>query len=197
MSMQNISKSLIVVISLVAVIGLLFMYGVSKYNGMVSGNEGVKASLSDLESSYQRRLDVANQLTPVYGSILKQEGKEDVFVRLAEARTGLNGGGNVDERVAALAVADRALSGFKLTVEAYPSLQSGAVAQDLMSQLEGSENRVKVSRENYNKAVKDFNVSVSTFPNKLFANAFNFTTYKFFEGQEEAKDAPNINDMLN
>ena len=86
-----------------------------------------------------------------------------------------------------------ALSRLMLTFENYPTLQATQAYRDLMTQLEGTENRIAVSRRDYNNIVRMYNVRVKRFPAVVLAGVFGFTQEDFFAAEEGAKDAPDVN----
>ncbi|MDB5574386.1 MAG: LemA, partial [Tardiphaga sp.] len=87
-----------------------------------------------------------------------------------------------------------ALSRLLVTTEAYPELKSDALFKDLMSQLEGTENRITVARNRYIKSVQDYNVGVRTFPNNLTAMVFGYKEKPNFSvaNENEISTAPKV-----
>jgi hypothetical protein len=85
-----------------------------------------------------------------------------------------------------------ALSRLMVVVEKYPDLQSQANYQNLMVQLEGTENRINVSRNDYNAAVRDYNVKIQRFPSNIFAGMFGFEKFSPFEAAQGAENAPKV-----
>jgi hypothetical protein len=79
-----------------------------------------------------------------------------------------------------------------VVVEKYPDLKSQANYQNLMVQLEGTENRINVSRNDYNAAVRDYNVKIQRFPSNIFAGMFGFTKFSPFEAAQGAENAPKV-----
>ena len=78
--------------------------------------------------------------------------------------------------------------------EQYPQLKATENFRDLQVQLEGTENRIKVSRDGYNNAVKDYNIKVSNFPGVIFASMFHFKERGPFQADADAQKAPKIGD---
>jgi LemA protein len=77
-------------------------------------------------------------------------------------------------------------------VENYPTLQSIAAYKDLMTQLEGTENRISVERMNFNNTAKEFNIAVRRFPTNIIANILGFAQTSLFEAQDGADKAPEV-----
>ena len=86
-----------------------------------------------------------------------------------------------------------AMSRFLSVAEAYPNLKANAAFSELRTQLEGTENRIKVARNDFNKAVQEYNVNVKTFPNNLFAGVFGFHEKGFFQADAGSQNAPKVN----
>jgi LemA protein len=86
----------------------------------------------------------------------------------------------------------QALGRLMVVSEQYPTLKANENFRDLQNQLEGTENRIKVSRDTYNKAVKEYNVKVSNFPNNILAGMFHFKEMEMFKADEGAKNAPKV-----
>jgi len=100
--------------------------------------------------------------------------------------------GSRGEQVSAANGMEGALSRLMLTFENYPTLQATQAYRDLMTQLEGTENRIAVSRRDYNEIVRIYNVAVKRFPALVLAKVFGFGAEEFFEAEEGAEDAPDV-----
>jgi LemA protein len=85
-----------------------------------------------------------------------------------------------------------ALSRLLVTVEKYPDLKANQNFRDLQAQLEGTENRIKVARNDFNDAVQAYNTTVKTFPNILYAKLFGFSEKGYFEAEAGAEKAPTV-----
>ena len=181
-------STLFVVIGVLAVIGL---WSVSSYNSFVSLNEGVNNQWAQVESQYQRRFDLIPNLVASVQGVMKQETA--IFTAIANARQGYAGARTTNEKAQAAGQMESALGRLLVITENYPQLKSSDNVQSLMSQLEGTENRVSVERMRYNDMVKDFNVKVKSFPGNLFAKMFGFTEKKPFEADKAAATAPKVN----
>jgi LemA protein len=76
--------------------------------------------------------------------------------------------------------------------EQYPDLKTTKAFQDFQTQIEGTENRINVARQDYNKAVEDFNLRVKRFPGNIMAGLFNFTEKAYYEADKGSEKAPDI-----
>ena len=161
------------------------------YNRLVASDQGVSGQWGQVEAAYQRRFDlIPNVVAAVKGS-LKQE--QAVFGAIAEARTQYGSAKSVDEKVAAANQVESALSRLLVIVENYPILKSSEVVQNLITELEGTENRISVERRRYNDVVGEYNIMVKRFPGNLLAGVFGFHEKPFFAAQVGAAEAPKVN----
>lgn len=176
-----------IIIGIVVIIGL---YLSSSYNSLVKQNEGVTAQWAQVESQYQRRLDLIPNLVASVQGAMKQETA--VFTAIAEARTRYAGAGTPDAKAAAATQFESAFSRLLVVMENYPQLKSIDTVQSLMAEVSGTENRVAVERMRYNEMVRDYNVSVKTFPTSLLAGMFGFAPHTLFEAQVGAENAPKV-----
>ena len=181
-----------ILIGLVIVAFATGMWLLSSYNSMVSGNEGITNAWAQVETQYQRRFDLIPNLVNATKGVLKQEQK--VFGDIANARTRYAGSAaGSNERVQATSQYEGALARLLVVMENYPVLKSYDTVTALTDELAGTENRVLVSRDRYNSAVKDWNISIKSFPRNLLAGLFGFSTKEFFNADEGAKTAPTVN----
>jgi len=176
------------IVIVVAIAMLIGMYALGTYNNLVIGQETISTSWAQVETQYQRRFDLIPGLVSSTKSILKQE--QAVFGAIAEARTHYaNPSASTDEKVAATNQMESALSRLLVVIENYPQLKSDQTVRGLMDELAGTENRIQISRERYNEAVKTWNVQVKTFPRSIIANVFGFSAKTFFDSEENANKA--------
>jgi LemA protein len=178
---------LFVVLGILVVIGF---WSVSSYNTLVAVREGVDTQWSQVETQYQRRFDLIPNLVSSVSAYMQQE--KDVFKAIADARQGYAGARTPDDKVEATGRMESALGRLLVVMEAYPVLKSNETVMSLMSQLEGTENRVSVERMRYNDMVKDYNVRVKSFPGNLFAKVFGFDVKKQFQSEQGAEKAPKV-----
>ena len=179
----------------VVVIAILVLWwGFSKYNTFVLGNEGVSNQWAQVENQLQRRFDLVPNLVATVKGVTEQE--QAVFGQIADARTKYAGASSLNDKAQAASQFESALGRLLVITENYPTLQSSQSFKDLMVQLEGTENRISVERMKYNEFVKNFNLSVKTFPSSLFAKLFGFDEKVYFEVAEEAKENPKV-DFVN
>ena len=187
LSQRGVGRTALIIGAAIVVIGL---YAGSVYNGLVRSNEGVDAQWAQVESQYQRRFDLIPNLVASVQGIMKQE--QTVFDDLAAARANYAGAQSADQKAAAAGQVERAFGRLLAVMENYPQLKSADTVQSLMAELSGTENRISVERMRYNEIVRDYNVSVKTFPRSRLAGMFGFHARTMFEAAQGAEQAPQV-----
>jgi LemA protein len=189
----------IVLLSVLGLLVLLVGYGCNGYNGLVQKDQNVKGKWANVESDYQRRSDlIPNLVNTVKGAAnFEQETITQVIEARAKAtQTTVNAADLSPEKIASFQKAQGELSGaigrLLVSVERYPELKATEAFRDLQAQIEGTENRIKVSRNDFNAAVQEYNTSAKKFPLVLFANMFGFTEKGFFTADAGAEKAPTV-----
>src|SRR5436309_3267487 len=172
------------------------------YNAIQSNDEQVKSNWSEVVNQYQRRADLVPNLVNSVKGFAQQEKDVLLGVTNARAKVGsiqatpevLNDPAAFQKFQAAQGELSSALSRLLVVTENYPQLKSDALFRDLMSQLEGTENRITVARNRYIKAVQDYNVTVRSFPNNLTAMMFGYKEKPNFsvENEKEISTAPKV-----
>ena len=174
---------------ILAVVIVVVLFVVGKYNTIVSYDETVKTARSQVENIYQRRLDlIPNLVNTVQGAAAQET---EVFTTVVEARakaTSLNVDINDPQSLAAFQKVQgdvsSSLARLLAVVENYPDLKSIQAFRDLMTQLEGTENRISVERKNFNETVNTLNIYIRRFPANIVAAMFNFEKAQQFEANE-------------
>ena len=174
----------------IAIVVVVLLYGVSAYNGLVRQNEGINGQWAQVETQYQRRLDLIPNLVESVKGAMQQE--QSIFTALAEARTRYAGASGVDAKAKAAGEVETAFGRLLAVMENYPQLKSVDTVQTLMAQLEGTENRVSVERSRFNDAVRSFNASVKTFPSNVIARLGGFSERTYFEAVSGAENTPAV-----
>lgn len=187
-TLSRTAKTWIILGILILVLGSWF---IGKYNTLVGLDEQVKTSQADIESDLQRRFDLVPNLVESVKGTLTQE--QEVFGKIAEARTryGSAASGSGEKLIAANEL-QSALSRLLVIIENYPTLKSAETVLALMSQLEGTENRISVSRKRFNESVNALNVAIRGFPGNIVAAIFGFENRERFEAAPEAATAPKV-----
>lgn len=193
------TKNLTLIVILAAIL-ILGGCGCSGYNGLVKQDEIVKNSWNNVQSDYQRRAD----LIPNLVNTVKGEAKfeQTTLTNVIEARSKatsirVDPADLTPEKVQQFQQAQGQLSqalGRLLAVsEAYPNLRANDAFRNLQTQLEGTENRIKVARNDYNTAVASYNVQVRSFPTNIFAGIMGFKQKVGFAAEAGSDKAPTVN----
>jgi len=162
----------------------------SSYNQLVSLSESIDNRWAQVETQYQRRLDLIPNLVESVKGIMAQEQR--IFSELAEARSQYAGASGANKKAQAATQIEGALSRLIAIMENYPQLKSSENVGTLMIQLEGTENRISVERKRYNDAVQSFNVVIKRFPTNLIAKQFNYSEKNYFTAEAGSENAPQV-----
>jgi len=194
MQEQKRSRSKWVIGSIVGVLLLLLILGgsaVGTYNGLYGKREVVRQQWSNVDVNLQRRADLIPNLVNTVKGYTKHE--ESVFSEIAQARSRLlNPQATPDEKIAANTQMDSALSRLLVITENYPDLKASEQYKNLMTQLEGTENRIGVARRDYNQVVADYNTSRGRFPGVILANMFGFQREEEFKADPGKRETPEV-----
>lgn len=190
------SKGLMITIAVVVVVLLLGLMFFGQYvnvrNTLVTKNEAVKSSWSQVDIVLQRRADLIPNLVETVKGFAKQE--QTVFGDIAKARSALLSAGTPQEKIAANGQLDGALGRLLVIVENYPQLKSNENFLRLQDELAGTENRIAVERKRYNDTLQDYNTYVQLFPNNIFAGWAGFKPNgAYFAATEESRQVPKVN----
>ena len=118
--------------------------------------------------------------------------EKDIFTDIANARSKLSGAANISEQANADSQLSNALSRLLVVVERYPDLKSNQNFQDLSIQLEGTENRIAVARQDYNTAVTNYNTKRRRFPTNIIASLFGFQEKPLYKASDGASEVPSV-----
>lgn len=164
------------------------------YNRLQELDEQVNAAQGQIQAQLQRRADLIDNLVQTVKGVAGQEST--IFIGVAEARSRLSTaaqGGTLQEMAEANAAMAAPLSRLLATVEAYPDLKSSANFTMLQDQLEGTENRIAVARQDYNGAVEQFNAMIRRFPTNLTAKMFGLgRPREYFQATAGAEAPPRV-----
>ena len=164
------------------------------YNTIQTLDERVNQAQGQVQTQLQRRSDLIPNLVNTVKGITKQE--DTVFISIANARARLGGAiqsGNVRQMAAADSVLSQGLGRLLAIAENYPQLQSSQNFRQLQDQLEGTENRISVARQDYNSAVGEYNGYIRRFPYNLTAKVFGMgEPREYFAAASGAAEAPTV-----
>ena len=193
------NKKVIVLIACAVVLLGSFVWVKNVYNNLVTSDEYTQSSWSQVENVYQRRADlIPNLVATVKGyAAHESETLESVVAARAKAtQVSIDPSSLSAEDIAkyneAQGELSNALGRLLLIQENYPDLKANQNFRDLQAQLEGTENRIATERMKFNQAVKEYNTSIRRFPNNIVASMFGFEKKGYFEAQEGAETAPQV-----
>jgi len=187
-------------------ISIIFLLALSSnfygfvYNTLVSMEEEVSSTWSQVENQYQRRADlIPNLVKTVEGSA---DFEKSVLTEVTDARSKVG-----QTQISADDLSDpekfqkfqqsqdqlsSAISRLLMVVENYPTIKSNENFLQLQTQLEGTENRISVERRRFNEAVQAFNTKTRTFPTLITAKIFGFKEKQYFKSKEGSDQAPEV-----
>lgn len=187
-----------VIITLV-VVGLLLIWGVTGYNGLVTLDEQVQTQWANVETQYQRRGDLIPNLVNTvkgYASHEKQTLEDVISARSKATQITVNPGDLSAEKIAEYQKAQgdvsAALGKLLAISESYPDLKANQNFLELQAQLEGTENRISVARRDFNERAKSYNTQIRRFPKNILAGIFGFDKVSYFEAEAGAEKAPTV-----
>ncbi len=172
------------------------------FNTIPTKEETAKAQWAEVQNQYQRRSDLIPNLVATVKGYAAQESS--VLIGVSAARAGamqVKSDASITTDPAAFQRyqaaqnnVSLALAPFRVLQEQYPDLKSNTNFMALQSQLEGTENRIAISRRDYNEAVRDFNTTLRTFPSILWAKTAYASSKPMllFEAAASAQAAPTV-----
>ena len=185
-------------VGLIALAVGIGLYLVGQYNSLVSADEQVKEAWSNVETQYQRRADLIDNLVNTVKWYAAHE--EWVLLKVVEARSkalqtkvDLNDPNSIAQFQQSQDELSSALSRLLMIVENYPDLKANENFLTLQAQLEGTENRIANARRKYNEAVRRYNTLIRRFPTNFIAQKYWFTPKVGFKSQPWAEQAPEVN----
>jgi LemA protein len=182
-------KKFLIVLGVIVLLAVITF--ISVYNGIVTKHETITAKWAQVENQLQRRNDLIPNLVNTVKGYATYE--QTVFENVTNARSQWAKASTVDEKVKAAGAVDAALGRLIMVAENYPTLKADQSYLKLMDELSGTENRIAVERMRYNEAVRDYNVTVRTFPGNIIANRSGYkVATEYFKAEEKAKAVPEV-----
>jgi len=188
-------KKILIPVGILLVLGIfIYMKAVGTYNQFVQLEEGINGEWAEVETQYQRRIDlIPNLVNTVKGyADFEQETLTGVVEARSKATSVQIDPTNLTPEKLAQDQLSGALSRLLVTVEKYPDLKANQNFLELQAQLEGTENRIAVARRNFNESIKGYNSTLRVFPNNLFAGWYGFAAKGYFEAAAGAENAPKV-----
>jgi len=180
------------------IILILFFWGCSQQRGLATADLNVQNKWSDVETNYQRRMDLySSVIKTIEGSanFEKSTLKEvvDARARATSVRVNVNDSTSLQQFQQAQAQLQGSFSRLIAVAENYPDLKTTKSFQDFQTQIEGTENRINVARRDYNGSVNTYNQKVRLFPNNIFAGILGYHVKGYYKADAGAEKNPDIN----
>ncbi|HRI25867.1 MAG TPA: LemA family protein [Ferruginibacter sp.] len=181
------------------VVLLVVIYLITTYNGLVKKEEKVKLQWNEVQNAYQRRMNLIPNLVNVVKGV--SDFEQTTLQKIAEARSKAASVTVSAENLTADAVNKQAdaqnelaaaTNNLIIRIEKYPSLKGTAAYSGLQTQLEGTERRIKVARQDFNEAINTYNNTVRGFPTKLVAGMLGFKMKEGFQSDAGAEKTVEI-----
>lgn len=193
------NKKTITWVVVLGVLAIAIVWGIGRYNAIITVEEDVNTAWAQVENQYQRRMDLIPNLVETVKGYAAHEGAtlEGVVAARAKATQVVVDPTNATaEQMAAFQSAQgelsQALGRLMAISESYPDLKANENFGALQSQLEGTENRITVARNNFNEVARQFNTLIRRFPTNLIASAMNAEKRPYFEANPGADQAPQV-----
>ena len=166
-------------IIVLVVIVLLVVWCISIYNNLVKLRNNRENAFANIDVQLKQRHDLVPQLVGAVKGYADHE--KDVFMRVTEARSAAMSATNIDDKIQAENALTSALSGLKVSLEAYPELKANQNFLQLQNELADIENKLAAVRRFFNSTTRELNNAVQTFPSNIFAGMFGFKKEQMFE----------------
>lgn len=173
---------------LLIILGLVVLWVIFVYNGLIRLRNRVKEAWSDIEVQLKRRYDLIPNLVETVKGYMQHE--KDVFEGVTQARAQAMGAQSREEK----AEAENQLTGTLKTLfavsENYPDLKANTNFIELQKEITDTENKIQAARRFYNGNVLDLNTRTQVFPSNILASIFGFKQEEFFQLEEEEARNP-------
>ena len=166
-------------IIVIVVVVILAAWLVSMYNSLVKMRNNRENAFADIDVQLKQRHDLVPQLVETVKGYAAHE--KDTLERVINARNGAIGAKTIDEKIVAENALSSALSGLKITLEAYPDLKANQNFLQLQEEIADLENKLSSVRRYFNSATKEYNNAVETFPSNILAGMFGFRKEVMFD----------------
>ncbi len=176
---------------LLAVLGLVIIWIIVIYNGLVSLRNEVQNAWKQIDVQLKRRHDlIPNLVAAVKGAL---EFEQDTLEKVISARAKAVSAGSAASKADAENMLTQAIGKLFAVMENYPALKSNENVLRLQEELTSTENRISFARQLYNDLVANYRTRLQVFPNNIISSMFNFQTEEYFSAEEQAKATPAVN----
>jgi LemA protein len=174
-----------------AVFGLILVWLILIYNGLVSLRNDVQGSWNQIDVQLKRRHDlIPNLVSTVKGAM---EFEQDTLEKVISARAKAVSAGTPASKAEAENTLTQALGKLFAVMENYPALKSNQNVMQLQEELTSTENRISFARQLYNDLVANYRTRLQVFPNNIISSMLSFRPEEYFEAEEAERVAPSVN----
>lgn len=186
---------------LIIVVAVILVFGgcaCTKYNGLVTADNNVEEAWGNVQTNYQRRTDLYNTVIKTVEASANFEKSTlrevtEARAKATQIQVNTDDPASLQRFQEAQAQLQGSMSRLIASFEAYPQLKTTEAFLKFQDQQEGTENRIAISRRDYNNVVREYNQQVRTFPNNLYAGVFGFQRKPFYEADPGSEKAPDLN----
>ena len=172
-----------ILLILLAVIAVLGLWAVGVYNNLVKLRNNRENAFANIDVQLKQRHDLVGQLVAVVKGYAEHE--KEVLTRVTEARSAAMNASTIGDKIQAENALTSALSGLKISLEAYPDLKANQNFLQLQTEIADIENKIAATRRYFNTATRELNNAVQTFPSNILAGMFGFKKEPMFEIPQE------------
>ncbi len=176
-----------IVLTIILIVSII----ISTYNNIIRLDEAVTTQHSNISVQLERRADLIPNLINTVKGYASHE--TEIFENLAKSRENLMSANTIDEQAEADAQVTSALGRLFAISEAYPDLKANTTFIRLQDELAGTENRIAVSRRDYNTATQNYNSAIKVFPGVIIARFIGSEEAVYFEATEGSEALPDVN----
>jgi len=181
----------IVLIAVLVALGLLIIWLIFTYNGLITLRNRTNEAWSDIDVQLKRRYNLIPNLVETVKGYAKHES--DVFTNVTKARTAAMAAQTPAEHAEAENMLSDTLKSLFAVAENYPALQASDNFLHLQNELTDAEDKIEAARRFFNGNVRDFNTKMQVFPTNLVAGVLGFKKFEFFEIAEDHRNTPKVN----
>ncbi len=179
-----------VIFSIIGLVVLLIFWYAATYNSLVKLNEDTNNKWAQVETQYQRRVDlIPNLVSTVKGAAKFESSTLEEITRL---RSQWQSASNIEDKVQTANQIESTLSKLLVIAENYPALKATQNFIALQDELSNTENKIAVERGRYNDAVRNYNAKIKTFPSNIVAKKFGFIEKTYFNAKPGAENIPEV-----
>lgn len=173
-----------------AIIGVIVLWAITSYNGLVQARNQVKNGWAQIDVQLKRRFDLIPNLVETVKGYAKHE--QETFEKVIRARNAAMGATTVEEMAAKEGELRQTLRSLFALSESYPELKANENFLKLQDELSGTENRISVERNKFNQTAQDFNSYIRQFPRVIYSSWFGFKSKGYFSASPGSESAPKV-----